>query len=138
MAMTVNTTIQDYRLPIEERAYTPVGTSVVRSDGDLEAWPVLRSVQIMAFPEGTPIPGTGLMLGFEVHVVLEMTRDGLTLRSGALDEEAFGATPEEVYVDFLTSLRDRYNSLARREGRLSREDSQILRDLRGLLIERSH
>lgn len=138
MAMTVNTTIQDYRLPIEERAYTPVGFSVVSRSGDLEAWPAMRSVQIMAFPEGTIIPDSGLRLGFEVHVVLEMTMDGLTMRSGALDEEAFGATPEEVCVDFLTSLRDRYNSLARREGRLSREDSQILRDLHGLLIERPH
>ena len=138
MAMTVNTTMQDYQLPILAAAYTPMGFSVVSLDGDVEAWPVLRSVQIMAFPEGTLIPGTDLRLGFEVHVVLEMTGDGLTLRSGVLDEEAFGATPEEVRVDFLTSLRDRYNSLARREGRLSREDSQILRDLRGLLIERPH
>ncbi len=136
MAMTVNTTMQDYRLPIEEAVYTPVRFSVVSRGGDLEAWPLLRSVQIMAFPEGTVIPGTDLRLGFEVHVVLEITGDGLTLRSGVLDEEAFGATPEEVCVDFLTSLRDRYNSLARREGRLSREDSQILGHLRGLLVER--
>ena len=138
MAMTVNTIMQDYRLPVETLAYAPLAVefTVVTRDGDLQVWPMLGSVGIMAFPEGTNVPDTALRLGFEVQAVFELTRDGVTLRAGNLDEDAFGATVEEACADFLTSLRDRYNSLVRREDRLSRDDLQVLRNLRGLLVER--
>ncbi len=89
---------------------------------------------IITFPQGTCIPGSPpLVLQQALQVEIENTRDGVVLRSGALDEEAFGSGYDEACLDFLTSLRDRYDSLSRREERLADQDRSVLERLRGLL-----
>jgi hypothetical protein len=91
------------------------------------------SIEVETFSEGTPIPGSKLELKYALVVEKRITRDGVVIRSGALDEEAFGLTEREAYFDFLTSLRDRYDSLKRRGPSLSAHDSSVLEKLRSLL-----
>lgn len=93
------------------------------------------SVQVVTFPQKTPIPDSGLSFKYALIAEIRATRDGYVLRSGDLDEEAFGLTREEAYLGFLTSLRDRYNSLERREASLSRQDHSVLESLRRLLAK---
>lgn len=92
-------------------------------------------VQIIVFEGGTPIPDSDLALRNPVAVEIQTTRDGFVIRSSGLDEEAYGSTYQEAYVEFLTSLRDRFYSLIRREAYLSSEDLAILNKLRILLEE---
>lgn len=93
------------------------------------------SVQVVTFPQKTPIPDSGLSFKYALIAEIRATRDGYVLRSGDLDEEAFGLTREEAYLGFLASLRDRYNSLERREASLSRQDHSVLESLRRLLVK---
>jgi len=93
------------------------------------------SVQVVTFPQKTPIPDSGLSLNYALIAEIRATRDGFVLRSGDLDEDAFGLTYEEAYFGFLTSLRDRYYSLLRREASLSRQDHSVLERLRRLLAK---
>lgn len=108
-----------------------VGASIVR-----------LSRGILSFPKGTAIPGREhLVLSRSIEAETEATPDGFVIRSGAAGEEGYGATYDEACVDFLTSLRDRCDSLARREDRLSAEDRSVLERLRmllGLAQGRSH
>lgn len=96
-------------------------------------WPI-PTVQVDTFPQGTPIPDSDFELKYALVVEKRTTSDGFVIRSGALDEEAFGLTERDAYLDFLTSLRDRYNSLRRRESFLSTHDSLVLASLRDLLV----
>ncbi|MDE2179377.1 MAG: hypothetical protein KGJ40_00805 [candidate division NC10 bacterium] len=91
--------------------------------------------QVVTFPQKTPIPDSGLSLRYTLIAEIRATRDGFVLRSGDLDEDAFGLTYEEAYLGFLTSLRDRYYSLVRREASLSRQDHSVLEKLRRLLAK---
>src|SRR3990170_4187855 len=90
------------------------------------------SVRTVIFPEGTAIP-EGFKLSRALLAEMEITPDGFVIRSGEVHEEWYGSTYETAYLDFLTSLRDRYHSLSRREGRLSAEDRYVLERLRSLL-----
>lgn len=92
------------------------------------------SVQTIIFNAGITIPGD-FKLRHPLVAELEVTRDGFVIHSPWLDEEAFGTTERAVLLDFLTSLRDRYNSLSRRAERLSKEDRSVLERLRALLIQ---
>lgn len=92
------------------------------------------SVKTIIFPEETSIPGeTNLTLKYALLAQVEINSDGFLIRCGDIDEEAYGITYEEAYFDFLTSIRDRYHSLYRREAHLSQHDRDILLRLRSLL-----
>lgn len=80
----------------------------------------------------TPVPG-GFVLSRALVAEVEATPDGWVIRSGWVNEEAYGSTYGEAYTDFLTSLRDRYQSLNRRQERLSAQDRAVFDTLRALL-----
>jgi hypothetical protein len=101
--------------------------------GDISQIWMTPSVEVDTFLQGTPIPGSNLELKYALVVEKRITHDGVVIRSGALDEEAFGLTETEAYFDFLTSLRDRYDSLKGRGPSLSAHDSSVLEKLRNLL-----
>ncbi len=94
----------------------------------------IQAFQIFWFLEGAPIPNSG-GLTIKRNIVAEVlyTRDGMIIRAGDVDEEGFGVTLHEASDDFLTSLNDKYNSLIRREGRLSEHDLSVLNTLRRVL-----
>ncbi len=81
----------------------------------------------------TPLPNSDLLLRHDLTVSEETTQDGYVIKSLYIDEESFGATLEEAYFDFLTSIRDKYNSLQRREMKLSPPDKAVLENIRSLL-----
>jgi len=81
----------------------------------------------------TRLPNSDLLLRHDLPVRKEMTQDGYVIKSSYIDEESFGATLEEAYFDFLTSIRDKYNSLQRREMKLSPRDKTVLENIRSLL-----
>jgi len=123
MVMTLN-------MPI----ISPVGT-INRSSGQFSPSDMgTFSFRTAIIPEGTPVPGSAnLTLKHALLVQVEISRDGFVIRSGDVDEEAYGSTYGEAYLDFLTSLRDRCNSLSHREQRLSAQDRTVLAKLRALL-----
>jgi hypothetical protein len=100
------------------------GTSIVE-------YPI--STAIFNIIANTPLPNSALLLRHDLTVRKEMTQDGYVMKSSYIDEESFGATLEEAYFDFLTSIRDKYNSLQRREMKLSPRDKTILENIRSLL-----
>jgi hypothetical protein len=81
----------------------------------------------------TALPNSHLLLRHDLTVHEEMTQDGYVIKSNYIDEESYGDTLEEAYFDFLTSIRDKYNSLQRREMKLSPRDKTILKNIRSLL-----
>jgi hypothetical protein len=101
--------------------------------GDISRIWSIPTIEVDTFPQGTPVPESDLELKYALVVEKRITRDGFVVSSGALDEEAFGLTERDAYLDFLTSLRDRYISLRRRESSLSAHDSSVLGKLRNLL-----
>lgn len=101
---------------------------------DLDTARFISSVQILTVPGRTSIPDSDLMLQYALIAELETTRDGFVIRSNDLDEEAFGLTYREAYLDLLTSLRDRYYSLCKREESLSPHELTILNRLRNVLV----
>jgi hypothetical protein len=100
-----------------------------------DVWRMMWSptIEVETFPQGTAIPNSDFELRYAIVVQKQITRDGIVIRSGSFDEEAFGVVEEDAYLDFLTSLRDRYNSLRWRESSLSAQDSSVLNKLRDLL-----
>lgn len=81
----------------------------------------------------TPLPNSSLSLKHDLIIRSDSTQDGYTIKSNYIDEESFGITLEEAYIDFLTSIRDKYNSLQRRETKLSSSDKAVLTNIRSLL-----
>lgn len=104
-----------------------------RTTTDIVNAPLRLSPQLVTFFQDTEIPNSDLVLKYPLGVEIETTLDGFVVRSGVLDEEAFGVTYADAYLDFLTSLRDRYHSLSRRQGPLSTQDHAVLERLRNLL-----
>lgn len=91
-------------------------------------------LETLVLPSGTPVPGSrGLTFAHSVMVEVEVDQHGYYVRCGNFDEESFGATLQEAYRDFLTSLRDRCRSMSRRESRLSPRDRLVLGKLRDLM-----
>lgn len=106
---------------------------IVANISPLDPFEILFSTGVFMVRGKTPIPDSDLRLSRALVLEMETTRDGIVLRSGFVDEDSFGATLEEAYADFLTSLRDRYRSLERRSGSLSTSDRTILERLQGIL-----
>ena len=92
----------------------------------------LISSAIFTIIAKTRLPNSELFLRHDLTLRKEITHDGYVIRSNYVDEESFGATLEEAYFDFLTSIRDRYNSLRQRETRLSSRDKAVLENIRSL------
>lgn len=105
--------------------------SVYTADSQVDFFPV--SLETFLLSSDTPIPDSKLSLRHSLLVQIEATPDGFIMKSGYVDEESFGATLDEAYVDFLASLRDRYVSLNRRVKSLSAYELSILEKLRSLL-----
>lgn len=105
----------------------------VQDTNDTNILKYLISSTIFTIIAKTRLPNSDLLLGHDLTVRKEMTQDGCVIKSSYIDEESFGATLEEAYFDFLTSIRDKYNSLQRREMKLSPRDNTILENIRSLL-----
>ena len=101
------------------------------NDVNLVRYPI--SSWIFSIIAETPLPNSDLLLTHDLTVSEETTEHGYVIRSVYIDEESFGATLEEAYFDFLASIRDRYDSLQRRETKLSSPDKAVLENLRSLL-----
>lgn len=142
---TVNTTVvrseslpRDLLRPI----VAPLApSSFIGADSDFGIAQFTSSVQFITIsitiPQKTVIPASGLMLRYALEAEVEATSDGYVIRCRYLDEDAFAARYEEVYLEFLTSLRDRYYSLCRRKDQLSPQDLFILERLRDILAPQS-
>ena len=91
------------------------------------------SLQTFLLVANTTLPASNIFLKQSLLVQIEATKDGLVMRSNYIDEDAFGQTLEDAYLDFLTSIRDRYHSLVAREQSLSSDDRSVLDKLRTLL-----
>lgn len=100
---------------------------------DIDTAKYLISSSILAIIAETPLPNCDLRLRRELAIRKEITQDGYVLKSSYIDEESFGHTFEEAYFDLLTSIRDKYRSLQRRETKLSPRDKTVLENIRSLL-----
>ena len=99
--------------------------------------PAFRSMfmkELLTIPAGTILPGDPeLKLASDVFATIDWTSDGIIVASVLLDEDGYGWSYDDAWDDFLASLRDRLNSLARREDRLAQVDRHILDQLRTVL-----
>lgn len=111
----------------------PVQSSIDVTQYAVEIRTFPNAVEIRTFPEKTPIPASNYVLQFPIVTEVQVTKDGIIIKYAYIDEEAYGDTLQAACVDFLTSIRDRYHSLRRREKRLSPHDQTILERLRTLL-----
>ncbi|MFC1894161.1 hypothetical protein ACFLYR_09170 [Chloroflexota bacterium] len=124
---TTSTVINKNTVPHFESlfAHTAVG------DSDIIKYPI--SLSLFTIISDTPLPNSPLRLTHGLIAHKEITKDGYVIKSSYIDEESFGSTLEEAYLDFLTSVRDKYNSLQRREAKLSTRDKIVLNNIRSLL-----
>jgi len=91
------------------------------------------SIEIMPLIKGTPIPNSSFSFQHELLAELHTSKDGYVIQSALIDEDGYGYTKREAYIDFLTSICDRYNSLKGRKSSLSKHDLQILNNISSLL-----
>jgi len=90
--------------------------------------------EFLTIQGGTVIPGDpGLVLTEDVYASVEWSKEGVLISSVLFDEEGYGWTYEEAWDDFLSSLRDRRDSLAKRAERLSPADQGVLDKLRRVI-----
>lgn len=97
----------------------------------LDLYPL--SFQLMPLIKGTPIPGSPRTMQHNLLTELHSTRDGYIISSAYVNEDGYGPTIREAYFDFLSSIRDRYDSLKKHEPRLSTRELQVLHNLHNLL-----
>ncbi len=124
----------------EQSATTPLVQPLSMSVENFGWWfswmaeeePLIISTGQRVLLAGTPIPDSDLKLKNTVVVLIERTNDGYIISSRDLQEDAFGSSPEEADSDFLTSLKDRLESLSRRNN-LSEDERVVLQRLRDLL-----
>jgi hypothetical protein len=91
---------------------------------------------IIPIPVDTILPGDPIYkLNFSVDGVVERTIDGFVITAPIFDETGYGETYESAWDDLLSSIRDRYASLVKREQGLSPLDHKVLSELRKYLSE---
>ncbi len=91
---------------------------------------------LLIIPVDTILPGDPIYkLNFSVDGVVECTIDGFVIGAPIFDEEGYGETYESAWDDLLSSIRDRYASLVKREQGLSPPDRKVLSELRKYLSE---
>jgi hypothetical protein len=140
MVMTQNISVwteSSRRELLPSLAFSPAPAISISAEDDLETAQFTSSIQLVTIPHKTAIPKSDLRLEYALVVEIGTTPDGYVIRSGYLDEDAFGLTYQEVYLEFLTSLRDRYYSLCRREDSLSPQDHSVLERFRDILVPKS-
>ena len=94
----------------------------------------LFAKELLMIPSGTVVSGNPApKLKCDIFASIDWTNDGVIIRSELLDEEGYGGTFEAAWSDFLTSLRDRHASLAKKETRLSPADRNVLDGLRAAI-----
>lgn len=93
------------------------------------------TIGTITFPKGTQIPNSDYELQQYILAELHVTEDGYVIQCHSIDEEAYGHTFQEAYLDFLTSIRDRYLSLSKRGERLSTQESKVHQTLCALLVK---
>ena len=87
--------------------------------------------QLLTVPRGTTIPGNPMVtLKCPIFASIDWSGDGVVISSVLFDEDGYGGTYEVAWADLLSSLRDRYTSLAKREAVLSAADREVLTALR--------
>lgn len=122
-----------YRYSLNELT-VPVGTTFFPYEADTSQAELSSiSIELMPIIEGTPIPDSPHVLRHALITELHTSRDGYVIQSAHIDEDGYGTTVSEAYIDFLTSIRDRYNSMTERESHLSTYEIEILQNLRNLL-----
>jgi len=120
--------------------YSPTNT-IVPPDGTITFWESATSrvdfhpisLQLMSLNKGTQIPNSFYTFQHQLLTKLHSSKDGYLIQSAFVDEDGYGTTISEAYLDFLGSIRDRYNSMKRRESRLATYELQVLNNLRTLL-----
>jgi hypothetical protein len=125
--VTTSAVIHQLTVPI----FNSMFASSQVEDADGVKYPI--STAIFNITAETRLPNSDLLLRRDLTVRKEMTQDGYVIKSSYIDEESFGTTLEEAYFDFLTSIRDKYDSLQRREMKLSPRDKTVLENIRSLL-----
>jgi hypothetical protein len=109
-----------------EAALTPTTSAPIPQDR------MTFGKELLVVPSGTVIPGDQpATLSRCVVAGVERTGDGVVIDSVLFDEDGYGWSYEAAWHDFLTSLRDRYASLSKRESTLSEADRKVLEHLRG-------
>ncbi len=131
--VTIQNTVITYRYSLNDLIVSPDGTTFHSESNtscvDLQP----SSTELMPLTKGTPIPNSSHTLQHDLLAELHTSQDGYIIRSALIDEDGYGTALNEAYFDFLTSIRDRYNSMKEREPRLSTHELQILHHLRNLL-----
>jgi len=138
-AATVNQTLGSAtshlpRLGSEKWTLPPFTASEQFQTSDLRSTIPMPSYQTFTFRVGTSVLSRpGLEFARDVAAEVEYTPNGVVIRSGEFDEESYGSSFREAYLDFLTSLPDRLASMEQRKLSLSDRDRQVLERLRALL-----
>lgn len=95
----------------------------------------LAKIQVI-IPAEIILPGDPIYkLNFNVNGIVEYTIDGILINVPIFDEEGYGETIESAWDDLLSSIRDKYESLVRKEQGLSSLDHKVLSELRKYLSE---
>jgi len=112
--------------------FTPDKSKWVDSEQEAKS---LAKIPLM-IPAETVLPGDPkYKLNSPVNGVIEYTIDGVLITVHIFDEEGYGETYESAWDDLLSSIRDRYASLVKREQGLSPPDHIVLCELRRYLSE---
>jgi hypothetical protein len=121
-------------LGLSENVYT-FGETLYSAQAETNQTMWISSLYLM-IPEGTILPGDPTYkLNFSVRGVIQNTIDGFLIAVPIFDEEGYGETYESAWDDLLSSIRDKYASLAKMEQGLSPPDRKVLSELRKNLSE---
>lgn len=131
--VTTENTVYTRRYSYTANIVAPAGTTthLQSNSSRVDFQPI--SIELMPLIKGTPIPDSSYAFQHDLLVELHTSRDGYVIQSATVDEDGYGNTITEAYFDFLTSIRDRYNSMKQRQSRLSAHELQILYDLHNFL-----
>jgi hypothetical protein len=130
---TTENTIYTRRYSPTNTIVPPVGTITLSESATsrIDFHPI--SLELMLLNEGTQIPNSFYTFQHQLLTKLHSSKDGYLIQSAFVDEDGYGTTFNEAYMDFLGSIRDRYNSMQSRESRLATYELQILNNIRTLL-----
>jgi hypothetical protein len=122
-------------LPLRFRPIKPKLAEVVHLS--VRSYEVVAETKIpLIIPVDTILLGDPIYkLNLSVDGVVEWTIDGFVITAPIFDEEGYGETYENAWDDLLSSIRDRYASLVKREQGLSPLDQKVLSELRKYLSE---
>jgi len=131
--VTTENTVYTLRYSPADAIVAPAGTTSrwESNASSVDFQPI--SMELMRIIKGTQIPNSSYTLQHDLLTKLQTSRDGYIIQSALVDEDGYGITVNEAYLDFLSSIRDRYDSMRARQSCLSTHELQILHSLRHLL-----